>query len=266
MTTNPNELVQLNETGNATTTSRKIAETFGKQHAHVLRDIQNLECSKEFNESNFGLVNYKDQKGELRPEYLITRDGFSFLAMGFTGKKASEFKEMYIKAFNAMEKPQTPAALTTEQFLARALLLSNDVLAEKEVQLLQATQAIEDQQHVISLQSKELEIQAPKTEFFDRVMQSKTVYNITIIAKEFGMSAIELNNKLQQMKVHYKQQGVYVLTAKYQDKGYTATKTHVFKNSMGDERTTILTVWTEKGRNFLHSLFNPNLNTNLSLS
>lgn len=87
----------------AVTSSRLVADYFGKQHKTVLRTIQNLNCSKEFNEHNFVLVNYKDKKGELRPEYLMTKDGFTILAMGFTGAKAMQFKEAYIKAFNKME-------------------------------------------------------------------------------------------------------------------------------------------------------------------
>lgn len=114
-------LVQIID-GKAVTTSRQVAEVFEKQHKHVLRSIRELESPKEFNESNFGLVEYEDPKGEKRPEYLITRDGFTLLAMGFTGKKAMEFKIAYINAFNAMEKklseslpcpPPTPIDLTT---------------------------------------------------------------------------------------------------------------------------------------------------------
>lgn len=78
------------------TTSLLIAQNFGKKHSHVLRDIKNLECSKEFNESNFGLVSYTDTKGEKRPMYEITRDGFVFLCMGFTGAAAAQWKERYI--------------------------------------------------------------------------------------------------------------------------------------------------------------------------
>lgn len=78
--------------------SRDIARVFEKKHFHIIRDIENLECSKEFNESNFGLVEYRDAKGEMRPEYLITRDGFTFLAMGFTGEKAMKWKIKYIEA------------------------------------------------------------------------------------------------------------------------------------------------------------------------
>ncbi|WP_301818284.1 Rha family transcriptional regulator [Neisseria maigaei] len=85
------------------TTSLDISRNFGKKHAHILRDIKHLECSKEFNESNFGLVYYTDAKGEKRPMYEITRDGFVFLCMGFTGSAAAQWKEKYIAAFNALE-------------------------------------------------------------------------------------------------------------------------------------------------------------------
>ena len=87
-----------------TTTSLNIADKFEKRHADVLRSVENLECSKEFNKRNFALVDYMDTKGEKRPMYIITRDGFAFLAMGFTGKKAAWWKEQYITAFNSMEE------------------------------------------------------------------------------------------------------------------------------------------------------------------
>ena len=87
----------------AVTSSRLVAEYFGKQHKSILRAIKNLNCSKEFNEHNFAPVEYTDRKGEIRPEYLMTKDGFTILAMGFTGAKAMQFKEAYINAFNKME-------------------------------------------------------------------------------------------------------------------------------------------------------------------
>lgn len=99
------EIIELSVTnGVPTTTSLQIAERFEKRHADVLRSIENLECSKEFNERNFAPVAYKGGNGELRPMYAITRDGFMFLAMGFTGKEAAVWKERFIAAFNAMEK------------------------------------------------------------------------------------------------------------------------------------------------------------------
>lgn len=86
--------------GESVTTSQVIAEKFGKRHSHVLRAIENLECSNEFNERNFGLVDYIDAKGEKRPMYRITRDGFAFLVMGFTGSQAAAWKEKFLAAFN----------------------------------------------------------------------------------------------------------------------------------------------------------------------
>lgn len=112
------------------TTSRVVAEQFGKQHAHVLRDIEELldQLKTPGNGSNFGAVDstgaeavaklqafqfaelnfhpvtYRDAKGETRPMYLLTRDGFTLLAMGFTGARALQFKVAYINAFNRMER------------------------------------------------------------------------------------------------------------------------------------------------------------------
>ena len=94
----------MNYGGEVVVSSRDVARVFGKEHFHVLRDIQNLGCSESFNRRNFALVTYEDAKGEERPEYIITRDGFTILAMGFTGPKAMQFKEAYIARFNAMEK------------------------------------------------------------------------------------------------------------------------------------------------------------------
>ena len=81
-----------------------VAKYFGKNHFHVLRDIENLDCSNEFRQTNFGLTSYKDEQGKKRPCYTMTRDGFTFLVMGYRGKKAAKFKELYIQRFNEMEK------------------------------------------------------------------------------------------------------------------------------------------------------------------
>jgi len=95
------EVVVINRQAKAT--SLAIAKAFGKEHRHVLRDIRDLECSKEFTESNFGLSEYTDPTGRKLPMYELTRDGAVFLIMGYTGKEAARFKEAYINAFNRME-------------------------------------------------------------------------------------------------------------------------------------------------------------------
>lgn len=90
------------------TTSLQIAKHFEKEHKEVLRAIRNLECSVVFQGRNFALSFYHRQLAnggyKKDPLYYITRDGFTFLAMGFTGKVAAKFKEDYINAFNEMEK------------------------------------------------------------------------------------------------------------------------------------------------------------------
>lgn len=84
------------------TTSLKVADIFNKQHKDVLRKLESLECSSDFNERNFTLVEYKDAKGENRPMYEMSKDGFMFLVMGFTGAAAAKIKEAYINTFNQM--------------------------------------------------------------------------------------------------------------------------------------------------------------------
>jgi len=84
------------------TTSLKVAEAFNKQHRDVIRKLNSLECSDDFNARNFTHVEYRDKKGELRKAYEMTKDGFIFLVMGFTGKRAVQIKEAYINAFNQM--------------------------------------------------------------------------------------------------------------------------------------------------------------------
>jgi Rha family phage regulatory protein len=86
-----------------TTTSRDVARYFERDHRSVLKAIQNIDCPDEFGQRNFALSNYLTQQGKEQPMYRITRDGFTILAMGFTGPKAMKFKLAYIEAFNAME-------------------------------------------------------------------------------------------------------------------------------------------------------------------
>ncbi len=100
--------------GRAVTTSLAVANYFTKRHERVLDRIRNLECSAEFAEHNFVLSGYTDASGRKLPCYQITRDGFAFLAMGFTGKRAAQFKEAYINAFNQMEKQLSKPAVPSD--------------------------------------------------------------------------------------------------------------------------------------------------------
>ena len=89
--------------------SRFVAQYFEKRHDHVLRDIEKITdpksgLSEEFKAANFTKSVYADSTGRKLKCYLMTRDGFTLLAMGYTGQKAMQFKELYIKCFNEMEE------------------------------------------------------------------------------------------------------------------------------------------------------------------
>ena len=99
-----NDLVFQNSNGNDVTTSLIVAEVFGKEHSKVMRDIENLSCSESFRVANFGYTPYTHpQNGQVYHYYEMTKDGFSFLVMGYTGTKAGEFKERFINEFNKRE-------------------------------------------------------------------------------------------------------------------------------------------------------------------
>ena len=98
-----NNLVTI-ENNQVVASSRDIAVNFKKSHKNVLQSIENLDIPTEFNQLNFQPVEYTDLKGEKRKSYSITRDGMSLLVMGFTGRRAMDFKLKYINVFNEMEK------------------------------------------------------------------------------------------------------------------------------------------------------------------
>ncbi len=99
------------------TTSREVAKHFNKRHKNVLQSIDNLDCSPQFTELNFQPSEYKDISGKMCKQYIIYRDGFIFLTMGFKGELAGKYKEAYINSFNSMEKKlqnHAPTALQKE--------------------------------------------------------------------------------------------------------------------------------------------------------
>ena len=98
-----------------------VARAFEKEHKNVLRDIariteQKSGLSEEFTQLNFELSNYKDSTGRKLPRYLLTRDGFTMLTFGYTGRKAMEFKELYIRRFNEMETQIKALVNARQQF------------------------------------------------------------------------------------------------------------------------------------------------------
>lgn len=177
-----NEMINLvtNENGKAMTTSLKIAEVFGKDHSKVLRSIR--EKLSLFNEANFGLVEYTDNKGESRPMYLLDRDFTTFLIMGFTGKKADQFKLDYISAFNQMEQiiKEAEAGLTARD---RAIL--NVVNAKNEIE--RANAFIELENVITTPLLETIEEQKPKADYYDSLIDREHLTSIRNTAKELGI-------------------------------------------------------------------------------
>ena len=93
------EMVWVSD-GKAITTSLKVAKYFGKSHDKVLRDIRKLGCTENFRLANFGESSYINEQGKIQPMFTMTKDGWMFLVMGFTGSKAGILKESFIAAFN----------------------------------------------------------------------------------------------------------------------------------------------------------------------
>ncbi|MBD5584493.1 MAG: hypothetical protein HDQ88_05375 [Clostridia bacterium] len=246
-----NELVVQNSKGNDVTTSLIVAQVFGKRNSDVLRDIRNLSCSDSFNERNFAfMVEMKElpQGGAQKTEYCeMTKDGFSFLVMGYTGEKAGQFKERFINEFNKREQ-----LLKNEDYI---LARSQEILKNR-VKLMEAKVAQLEEEN--ELQSRQLKESAPKVEYFDKALSSVGTYTATQIAKEFGWGAETLNRKLKERGIHYKQNGQWILYAQYATKGYTKSVTRTFTRSDGSTGSQLQTVWTEKGREFIYHLLTPN--------
>lgn len=126
------EIMKFDKEERVAVTSLDVAETFGKDHRHVLRDIRDLGCSEEFRLSNFGQSTYINSQNKKQPMAYMTRDGFTLLVMGYGGELAMKFKEAYIKQFNAMEKAlrgkmiEREKGIAVRQALTKALQQSTE--------------------------------------------------------------------------------------------------------------------------------------------
>jgi Rha family phage regulatory protein len=126
------EIAKINHEERTVVSSLDIAETFGKEHRRVLQDIREIGCSKEFRLHNFVQSSYENSQGKQQPMFLVTRDGFVLLAMGYTGELAMRFKEAYIKQFNAMESAlrgkliEREKGIAVRQALTKALQQSTE--------------------------------------------------------------------------------------------------------------------------------------------
>lgn len=235
-----NEMILVtNENGKAMTTSLKIAEVFGKRHDDVIRKIR--EKTNLFGLRNFTESSYINSQNKEQPMYLLDRDFTTFLIMGFTGSKADEFKMKYIQAFNEME-----------DFIKNNLVKPDSYMIEDKVE--RAKRWIEEQQKMIALEKELIEVK-PKAEYCDKVLDSDSLITTTIVAKDYGLSAVALNRILAENKVIFKQSNQWVAYAKYSKLGYAATCTYTYTDcNTGIEKTKTALKWTEKGRKFIGEL------------
>ena len=135
--------VVFTKNGEVFANSRDIAEVFGKEHKDVLRATDNLQCSSEFRQRNFALTVVREKVGATDRDmrsFDMTKDGFTFLVMGFTGEKAARFKERYIAAFNAMEAelraaPRVMIDYTDPKVLLGVMSHLQEQIAEKDTKL-----------------------------------------------------------------------------------------------------------------------------------
>ena len=238
-----NSIVISESNGELVVSSRQVAKNFGKEHKHVLESVRTI-LAAENSATKFFYESTYDNRGKEYPEYLMNRDGFSLLVMGFTGSKALEWKVRYIQAFNAMEAKlamEHQDSYMIADPIARALKWAEE---EKKRRALQAT--CSQQEQLIG----ELK---PKADYTDKILQSKSLVPITAIAKDYGMSGQALNKILHGLKIIYRIGNQWLLYSKYQACGYTSSETVQIETSEGP-KVVLNTKWTQKGRLFLYEM------------
>lgn len=228
------EIILQNKEGLILTSSRDVSERFEKEHDKVCRDIKNLLKSQPTKlASEFIKTEYVSDRGRNYTEYLLTRDGFSLLCMGFTGEKALEWKLKYIDAFNKMEqtlKDQNKSALPGTYKEALMQLLEQ---VERNEQL-----------------EEENKVLLPKGDYHDKVLNKEGLITTTVIAKDLGLtSAAKLNQIMFLNRIIYKNQsGTWCPYANYE---WLITDGYADYKSYDKEQATPTLKWTEKGRKWI---------------
>lgn len=168
-----NELINIMEKdGQLVVSSRQVAENFEKEHKNVLQSITELinQMSSAENSANLFIQSeYADKYGRMQKEYLMTRDGFSLLVMGFTGNKALEWKLKYIEAFNHMEAELN----SPERIMARALKIAEETTNRLRID--NSRLKVENQ------------IMQPKAEYFDELVDRNLLTNFRETAAQLGV-------------------------------------------------------------------------------
>lgn len=245
---NMQEIVFRSNDNQALTTSVIVAEKFGKEHSDVLKAIKSLFTTGEkslFVENQqlakmFSLTEVEQPMpvgGGVKklPIYVMNRDGFTLLAMGFTGAKALAFKLEYMNAFNAMEQ-QIRQSSGVPQSFAQALLLAAK------------------QQEQIEAQQKQLEVQQPKVEFFDAVAESKTAIEMKLIANTPHFKNVGRNKLFCILREQGILNGGNVPYQRYIDCGYFRTIEQKYTVPSGETRINIKTLVYQRGLDYIRKM------------
>ena len=217
----------------AVTTSLRVAEVFGKEHRNVIRSIEGL-LKNEQTEQMFVETTYVHPQNHKKLSlYYMNRDGFTLLTMGFTGKKALEFKLKYIESFNKME-----SYIKKEQQFAMPQTFG------------EALQLAADQQKLI-------EKNQPKVNYYDEQMRNPGLMTVTEIAKDFGLSAAKLNKFLERKHIQYRQGKHWVIYQEYAGQGLANYEPFAYEEHSIDgtkQKVHNNLKWTQKGRKFIYDL------------
>ena len=231
------ELVFQNSNGNDVTTSLLVAEVFGKEHSKVVRDIESLSCSASFNAANFGVITYIDSRNREQTAYEMTKDGFSFLVMGYTGAKAGEFKERFINEFNRRE----------------ALLKDDDYILMRSQQILQKRIEIAEEK-IKCLEQQNSKLQ-PKADFAEAAFKAEGKVDIGQAAKILGLpfGRNTLFKKLKEKGIFFKRNEP---KQKYVDAGYfELTQLPPIHRNNHPDLIVMKVICTQKGLAYINHLF-----------
>ena len=191
--------------------------------------------------------------------WLLTEDGLYEVLFQSRKPIAKQFKKgvkqilhevRTIGGYIATTQNDTP-----EEIMARALTIAQDTLAKREERLKQLESKSAHQQVTIELQEKEIKEAAPKVNYYNNHLQSVNTLTSTQVAKQIGMNAEKLHKKLKETGILYKQSGQWLLHSPYSTWGLHSTRTQTYTRNDGALGTSIYTVWTEKGRRFIISLY-----------
>lgn len=233
----------------------EMAKPFGKQPIDWLKTNQSKDYIETYSKLKF--ISLADlvqvTKGGSNPGTWMHED----VALEFARWLSPSFAIWCNDRIKELLKTGVATVSNDDEAIAYAMQVLNKRLeiAKAEKERLLAENA--NQSETINLLTNEVKQSAPKIKCYDEYISSDGTYTTTQIAKEYGWGVETLNKKLSDMGIQYKQNGQWVLYAKYADKGYTVSKPVTFPKNDGTTGTQMQTRWTSKGREFIHSLFSP---------